>query len=45
MSYLPIHTTTKWCGGEGEQDAHRHGKNDAWRVQDVSCHPKPTGER
>jgi hypothetical protein len=37
------YTTAKWCGREEEQDAYRHGEDDAWRIQDaravlvVSC--------
>ncbi len=30
-----LHTTSKWCGREEEQDAYRHGKDDAWRVEDA----------
>jgi transposase InsO family protein len=29
------HTTAKRCGREEEQDAHRHGEDEAWRVQDA----------
>jgi hypothetical protein len=30
-----LHTTAKRCGREEEQDAYRHGEDDAWRVQDA----------
>jgi hypothetical protein len=33
-SPLPTHHS-KTCGREEEQDAYRHGEDDAWRVQDV----------
>jgi predicted nuclease with RNAse H fold len=29
------YTTAKRCGREEEQDTHRHGEDDAWRVQDA----------
>jgi hypothetical protein len=31
----PYTPQQKWCGREEEQDANRHGENDAWRVQDA----------
>ena len=33
-SPLPTHHS-KTCGREEEQDAYRHGEDDAWRVQDT----------
>jgi hypothetical protein len=30
-----LHTIAKRCGREEEQDTNRHGKNDAWRIQDA----------
>jgi hypothetical protein len=35
MSSSPLHTTTKWSGGKEEHDAHRHGEDNAWWIQDV----------
>ncbi len=32
---LGYDSTAKWCGREEEQDAHRHGEDDAWRIQDA----------
>jgi transposase InsO family protein len=31
----PCTPTAKQCGREEEHDAHRHGKDDAWRIQDA----------
>jgi hypothetical protein len=33
--FRSLHTTAKRCSREEEQDAYRHGENDAWRVQDA----------
>jgi transposase InsO family protein len=33
--FAPYTPQQKWCGREKEQNANRHGENDAWRIQDA----------